>query len=1484
MRKRTSSPLRLSLLSYAIAMAAAGGAAQSAFAVDLCTGQTAITVSLSDSGNSCTLDTAGASLTVTETGLIDLGVYASVTDASVNNAGTISRSAYQQWTETSYSAYAGAYAEGLDVDGNLGASLTNSGTISASGQAYAYGYSSSSSGGTAYATATIDGVRIQGDSLSAISNSGSITANAYAYAYGDNNDAAFARARGINIQGDLSGDLTNSGDIFATANAEYANAHGILAVDVDGNLVNDGLVSANAYGYSGSAAGIQVGEISASLLNTGTIEATVNVYYGSARGISAESIAAGGMLDNSGEIRADGYGYSANARGVSVGSVSGSISNSGDIVSTVYGSGYGSGSGSGSGSGYGSSGAGTARGLVVDMLSATGSLNNMADATIRASGLGYYVDATAVQVSSLQGTLDNAGDIEGSISGIGYATGLGFSDAVGTILNTGTISASANGGGDFSSGPMLMMSGPSFSGPAYATAIDGGLLSGSLSNSGEIRAASDGYATGVSIEWLSGTVTNTAAGAIEAEASGFFADARAVVTGDLEGDLVNDGLIAAEAEGYQAYSFGVRTTDAFTGSLANGQDAMISADAYAENFADAVAVRFEGSSSSSSPFRITLEGGGLTGSLVNNGLIRASAGAGGGAFASGISVLGDFDGTITNTGDVEAEAYGEYAYAVGVLLGDGGRRIARSFSGPMSNTVISGSLTNSGDILAMASGYDAQANGVLVQGMLEGTLVNTGTIEADISGSSSSSGAYYARANGLNLDGGVTGSVSNSGSIEAYAEGYYADARAVLVDGLEGELVNDGDIYAGVNASGSARSFGIDADIGEGGLLTNNGDITADVYSSLYSSGEAVGVRLEQFYSSSSPSISFAMVAEEASTSFVNNGSISASSSAYSAMAISLHVLDSFDNNLVNAGDLNAYAEGDWSANAYGVRVSGSLNGSLENTGSITAFASAAHGGAYGVYVDNLEGTIDNSGTIAADGDFSGSGSFGLNAVHVGGGSGQVVNSGLIDGGIYLGGSVSLSNSGSIVQSAGASSYVSGDYVQQAGGKLVFNVSSDSEYGSFSAGTADFTAGNNVHVQVDPANTLATGDTLDDIVYSGNLLLPDSGAFEVTDNTVFWTFAQEVDADSLTLTATELSTQEALAGSGLSDSEVALVESVMGDVNGGTYSELALALFNSPTAQAAANIIEEAGPLLPGAPGNAARAASLGAGNAITARLSARRGASSGDAFQDNAVWIKPFLGMAEQDAVGTLNGYDVDNSGFIIGVDGDISDSWRVGLAVASSQGDVESNNSGIDLSSTHIALYGTYALSDTAALDLDVMRVATGYDSTRQVGFANSTARANFDGSQLGLGLALSKRVAMGEKSSFEPSVAVRYNRVAIDGYNETGAGVYNLTVADVREDSLLWAAKGSFEFGVGKGAILANAGIGYDTLDAASVSATFAGAGPTFTSTGAKPDSTVLMGGLGYRFVTAKNLEIDAMYDVESRGDFQAQTASVKFKLPF
>jgi hypothetical protein len=111
-------------------------------------------------------------------------------------------------------------------------------------------------------------------------------------------------------------------------------------------------------------------------------------------------------------------------------------------------------------------------------------------------------------------------------------------------------------------------------------------------------------------------------------------------------------------------------------------------------------------------------------------------------------------------------------------------------------------------------------------------------------------------------------------------------------------------------------------------------------------------------------------------------------------------------------------------------------------------------------------------------------------------------------------------------------------------------------------------------------------------------------------------------------------------------------------------------------------------------------------------------------------------------------------------------------------------------------------------------------------------------------------------------------------------------NLVVNGKTTDEFILAVDGKVVHRLDDHAKLsANLGLGYDVnAKQNSITASFAGGGAAFTTSGINPSATLVRGGLGYVTNTAGGVEITARYDVEARTGYTGQTASVKARWAF
>jgi len=398
-------------------------------------------------------------------------------------------------------------------------------------------------------------------------------------------------------------------------------------------------------------------------------------------------------------------------------------------------------------------------------------------------------------------------------------------------------------------------------------------------------------------------------------------------------NFANQGMLEADAEGYNAYAYGVLFEGRVSGSVVNASTGTVSVSAtgQGDGYGDGYGVLIRGD---------------LGGSLANAGTVEVSAQnvtSSGYRYAGayGVSIDGDVDGTLSNSGMVRAESRADSAGSSSYSFTD--------------------------------------AESVRIRGSLNGALANSGVIEAQAQGTEGSSNYYdYVRAYGVSIGEDLTGSLENTGTIRASAaresEGgssNYSDylwAVGVHVsDDLTGELLNSGEILARTEASGSdqygyANAYGVRAYGSMSGTIDNAGTIRAE---SVRTAGEG---------GSSTYTKAYGVVTGDLVGKLANSGSIGARSEVEEGYAHAYaYGVSTYSGDLIgtiqNDGEIAAEAVSkDGYAGAYGVGVGYNISGTLQNNGEISARAEASNARSRGVSIryGDLTGTIGNDGTIDA--------------------------------------------------------------------------------------------------------------------------------------------------------------------------------------------------------------------------------------------------------------------------------------------------------------------------------------------------------------------------------------------------------------------------------------------------------------------------------------------------------------------------------------
>jgi len=935
--------------------------------------------------------------------------------------------------------------------------------------------------------------------------------------------------------------------------------------------------------------------------------------------------------------------------------------------------------------------------------------------------------------------------------------------------------------------------------------------------------------------------------------------------------LTNDGLISASG---QSSGSGIYDDGDLLGSISNAGS--IAASVQNSSTATASGIHINGSIAS----------GGV---LSNEGSITAmvSGRSGATAYAVYTDSVAASGGILSNSGSIsssattEATSSTQKAVAKGIYVGPTGSSTFYYLGMPSS---VLGELSNSGTISADAQGGEATAEGIYLNGNLEagGVVTNSGRITAKAtapSRKSYASGIYFywnIYGDMTNTRTGVIKAQASSVSGTASAQGIFAyTSIGDQSSPQNGTLTNAGTVMASATVqSGTAYAAGINSKYDVSGLVSNSGSIVASATATKGGTagveGVCIGGNLGTTSSSSGqPTASALMVSAQAGSSATPYGM------------------------LANSGTISAQAsaQGGGSDYATGVYVGSYLSGSLINSGTITASASAksAIANAYGVYVHHLDGTVSNSGTIVgtADDPTRGYSLFGYD------GSGTVDNQsgGLLAGNLNVGGSVSLTNAGTVSIPDGAAATVGGDYTQTGTGTFRFGATSASQYGTLTVG-GNAGVGGRLFVNVAKNNTLAAGQTLTGVVSAGTV----SGTYSsIGDNTLAYNFLADYLNNSIDLNVvgtgmTSIVDAVRKAGDPSAVGAAGVLDKLL--AGGTTSPEVQNVLDRITSSSNAQQVAGKVDQVLPLFNGDSALIESRLLGNLQQVVGDEIRGRSSGGvALGNRKMWLKPFGAWSEQGDKDGVAGYTSSFGGMLVGADADVDDATRVGVAMAYGHGHVGNKSYQAPQSSkldmVDLIGYGRTALSPVLSVDyqLDIGRNHT--NGRRFMPTAGLTANSSYDSTTAHAGAGLNRTWRLGSATRLVPSVRLDYTAVHDEGYSETGAGGLNLNVDAHTYQRLDLGVGGKLIHQLDdKSYLTASLGGALDALHKrGEVTATLASApGLSFSTAGLRPSRWSWHGGIGVTARIKPNLDLTGGYAIQGESGYTNQVLSAKLRWSF
>ncbi len=418
-----------------------------------------------------------------------------------------------------------------------------------------------------------------------------------------------------------------------------------------------------------------------------------------------------------------------------------------------------------------------------------------------------------------------------------------------------------------------------------------------------------------------------------------------------------------------------------------------------------------------------------------------------------------------------------------------------------------------------------------------------------------------------------------------------------------------------------------------------------------------------------------------------------------------------------------------------------------------------------------------------------------------------------------------------------------------------------------------------------PSSNYAWGLVGDTAYKGGNFVYMNNGTtFSNLSSQNWYSFSYDL---ATIIRFTPVSLSPITAGQG---NTVALGAAAVIDKNPELYSLFGNAFL--ATARDVSNAVSQTLPLMTGGSMLATESALSTINGVIQTRIDVNRGMSSGDGFvSDKYLWVKPFGSHANQDDQGSVPGYTSDTFGVVAGVDGKLSDAFRLGGALAFAKVNLDSQSSvapqNSDINVYQVIAYGRYDVDSTVGVNFQANAGLNTNQGSRQITFASAVASSDYDSQDIHLGVDINKSFSLGAKTKLIPSLRADYTWINDASYTETGADLLNLHVNSRSTDALVIGPDVRLTHSLSDQiSLMGNLGVGYDTINnQASITSAFAGApGAAFVTYGIDPSPWLGRGGLGFISKGEDGVEITGRYDAEYRTEYLNQTVSVQLRWAF
>ncbi|MDD7805049.1 MAG: autotransporter outer membrane beta-barrel domain-containing protein [Endozoicomonas sp. (ex Botrylloides leachii)] len=278
-------------------------------------------------------------------------------------------------------------------------------------------------------------------------------------------------------------------------------------------------------------------------------------------------------------------------------------------------------------------------------------------------------------------------------------------------------------------------------------------------------------------------------------------------------------------------------------------------------------------------------------------------------------------------------------------------------------------------------------------------------------------------------------------------------------------------------------------------------------------------------------------------------------------------------------------------------------------------------------------------------------------------------------------------------------------------------------------------------------------------------------------------------------------------------------------------------------------------------------------------------GISSGFSFMNGAGWGQFIYGNSRHDKIEGSNGFTGTMSGFILGADTELTNTFRLGVAGSWTRNKIKGDNYSASTVNNYMATFYNHWYSDGWYTDA-IFSAGKGKSDTSQL-LLSKQVTGSYNSNTFGMRLITGRKFGYGA-IDISPQIELHYGHMTFDAYEEKGNTGFEKKI-DIKDYQIMEFGFGfrlalPTEYGYSIRPEISMMGYYDAKRSGTEVEATYLAGGDSFIVTGPSRDQLRLQSGMALSIDFMERWTLDATYNINWSKNFLSNNFSAKARYEF